>query len=130
MATKVHETGLAGQPPKFREEYCQMLIDHMATGLSYESFSAVIDTHRSTLYNWEKQFPQFFDAKKKAVEQCQSTWEKIGMAMTLGDKKKGKGAVPVWIFNMKNRFNWADKVEATHGGHGITIRIDKEDEKL
>jgi len=111
MATTVHDTPYTGRRPKFKEEYCDMLIDHMASGLSYETFAAIIRTHRSTLYNWEKQYPQFLDAKKLGKEAAQVFWEKIGLAQAVGDKTYGKGNCASWIFNMKNRFNWTDKQE-------------------
>jgi hypothetical protein len=114
MATTVHDTPLQGRPPKYKPEYCEMLIDHMSSGLSYETFSAVIGTHRSVLYNWEKMHPDFLDAKKKAVEASQAFWEKIGLAQAVGDKQYGKGNTASWIFNMKNRFNWADKQEVSN----------------
>ncbi len=111
MATTVHDTPFVGRPPKYKPEYCQMLIDHMATGMSYETFAATIGTYRSVLYDWEKKYQEFSDAKKIAVEACQAFWEKIGMAQAVGDKHYGKGSTASWIFNMKNRFNWTDRQE-------------------
>lgn len=116
MATTVHDTPLQGRPPAYKPEYCEMLIDHMSSGLSYETFSAVIGTHRSVLYAWEDKYPDFKDAKKKAVEAGQVFWEKIGLAQAVGDKTYGKGSTASWIFNMKNRFNWADKQEIAGAG--------------
>jgi len=112
MATTIFDHNpKGGRPPKFEPRFCQMLIDHMSQGLSYESFSAVVGTSRSTLYNWEKDFPEFLDAKKIGVECSQLFWEKIGLAQAVGDKDYGKGNCASWIFNMKNRFNWTDKQE-------------------
>lgn len=99
----------AGQPTAYRDEYCEMLIEHMKGGLSYESFSAIIGTCRKTLYNWEKSEPKFLHAKKKAFEASMLTWERIGIAQAVGDKKHGRGSTASWIFNMKNRFGWTDK---------------------
>lgn len=100
-----------GRPPEYKPEYCQMLIDHMATGMSYETFAATINTCRATLYNWEKQFPDFLDAKKQAVEAGQQFWEKIAIDHLVERDKGDKVNSAMWIFNMKNRFKWRDRHE-------------------
>lgn len=132
-----------GRPPDYKPEFCQMLIDHMAEGLSYETFAAVIKTSRKTLYNWENatytentapspdlvgapMYPEWSAAKEEGITRCQQFWEMAGRNMMLGLKteqkdKDGniksidytKGNATVWIFNMKNRFNWKDKVDHT-----------------
>jgi hypothetical protein len=100
-----------GHPPDYREEYCEKLIEHMSKGYSYESFSAIVGTCRATLYNWEKQFPQFLDAKNQARELCQLWWEQQGNAglWASGDKESAKLNPSLWIFNMKARFRWKDE---------------------
>jgi len=113
MATTVHDKPHMGRRPDYKEEYCQMLIDHMSQGLSYETFAAVVKTHRSTLYRWEAKYSNFRDAKQTGVEAGQLLWEKIGIAQAVGDKALGKGNVASWIFNMKNRYSWTDRTEQT-----------------
>ena len=100
-----------GQPTKYREEYCQKLIDHMAKGLSYESFAAIIGVHRDTLYEWEKKHDVFSDSKKIGLGKCLLFYETIGIQGMMG-KIAGFNAT-TWIFKMKNRFGWA-----TNGGEG------------
>lgn len=107
-----------GRPSKYKPEYCQLLIEHMSTGLSFESFAAVIKVNRDTLYAWEKDYPEFSDAKKEAFEQNLLFWEKHGidgLYNTTEYDEKGKPTSSksinstVWIFNMKNRHKWGDK---------------------
>ena len=97
-----------------------MLIEHMAQGLSFESFAAVIKVNRDTLYEWEKIYPEFSDTKKEALEQCLLFWEKLGIDNIIkkkdsewqGDSGWSKDRsldATAWIFNMKNRFKWRDK---------------------
>ncbi len=96
--------------PEYKPEYCQMLIDHMKEGYSYESFAASIGTCRQTLYNWEKQFEEFLDTKRLAFEACQFWWEKQGKD-GLFSQFQGSNLNPsLWIFNMKARFRWRDEV--------------------
>jgi hypothetical protein len=106
-----------GRPSSYKAEYCQELIQHMRGGLSFESFAGKIGKNRETLYEWASVHEDFSDAKKEAESLCQVWWENAGIAGMLG-LKQTKDGVPlgsfnaaVWIFNMKNRFNWRDKHE-------------------
>jgi len=101
-----------GRPTKYKgEETCNALIEHMARGLSYESFGAVINVNRSNIYEWEKKHPEFRDAKKEAFEKNRLFWESVGVEGTLGNIKNFNATM--WIFNMKNRFpnEWKDRSE-------------------
>lgn len=113
-----------GRPPKYKKAFCEMLINHMAKGFSYESFAGKIGTHRSLLYQWEKKHPEFLDAKKKAFDQCLVFWEEMGHAGTVGKLKGFQTAM--WIFQMKNRFRWADR----HEQHVEVAQKFKEDVKV
>lgn len=99
----------AGRPTKYKPEYCQMLIDHMSQGLSFESFAADVDTWAGTLYRWEEAHPEFREAKRKGFEKCRKFYEKAGVAGFMG-KIPGFNTA-AWIFNMKNRFKWHDRQE-------------------
>lgn len=84
-----------GQPTKYKPEYCDMLIEHMAQGHSYESFSASIrekypsdkDRHfcRSTVYAWEADNIEFSDAKKQAFDCRLYTLEKQQNGLITGE---------------------------------------------
>jgi len=125
---------LGGRPTLYKPEYCEQLITHMAEGLSYESFAGIVGASEKTLYNWENAknetgeltHPEWLEAKERAFALCRVFWERAGRNMMLGIKTvqkdaKGveteldfsKGNATVWIFNMKNRFNWRDKVDHT-----------------
>lgn len=106
-----------GRPTKYKKAFCDQLIDHMAKGYSFESFAGLIGVQRATIYNWVEKHPQFLDAKNTAFEKSRLFWERIGVAGTTG---KLPGWNPTgWIFNMKNRFNWRDKIE-TEQNHVIS----------
>jgi hypothetical protein len=103
-----------GRPTSYRPEYCQMLIDHMEEGLSFESFAGVIGVNRDTIFEWAKVQTEFSDAKKAGFEKSRLTWERIGLNIS----KLNEGNPTAFIFNMKNRFpdDWKDKkeVDNTH----------------
>jgi hypothetical protein len=108
-----------GAPSKYKPEYEQMLIDHMAKGFSFVSFQAIAGVCEDTLHDWVKKHPGWKEAKDKAFAECLLFWEKAGIDglydITEYDEKSGKPISKkslnstVWIFNMKNRHKWRDK---------------------
>lgn len=111
----------SGRPSKYDPKFCDLLIKHMEEGLSFESFAAVAEVNRDTLYQWEKAHPEFSDAAKRARDAALLFWEKLGIDHIINQtdyESDGSGVKssstkslnsPVWIFNMKNRFKWRDK---------------------
>jgi hypothetical protein len=111
---------LGGRPSEFKPEYCSELIKHMEEGLSFESFAGVVGCCKQTLYTWCENHPEFLDSKKKAFEKNRLFWEKVGVqGMFMGGNENPFNAT-VWIFNMKNRFNWRDKQEVENIGEAQT----------
>lgn len=102
----------AGRPSKYKPEYCELLEGHFASGLSYEAFAGVLKVSIETLYNWEKDFPEFLEAKKTFWEIGREKFENIGLQGMMG-KIPGFNTT-VWIFTMKNRFGWRDSAEIRH----------------
>lgn len=121
-----------GAPTKYDPSFCEALIQHMAKGLSFETFGAALPQEaptkenptpkrrhasRATMYEWEKQHADFSDAKKIGEVYCQLFWERLGI-MGASGKYKGFNAA-AYIFNKKNRFKWKDKHEVNvKGGNG------------
>lgn len=118
-----------GRPSKYKNEYCELLIEHLESGLSYEAFAGVIKVHLDTLYEWEKVHPNFSEAKRIGVQAGRLFWEKMGRAGAAGKIKNFN--CTAWIFNMKNRFGWRDKQDVNHsGGVDVLINIDTDDADL
>lgn len=101
-----------GRPSKYRPEYCQMIVDHMAEGASILSFAAEIDVARSTINEWADVHEDFSDALKRAKAKCAAWWERLARrnAMT------GDGNASLVIFGLKNMAaeEWRDKQEIDH----------------
>lgn len=125
---------MAGQPTKYRSEYCQLLIEFVGNqGFSYEAFAGYIGVHRGTLYDWEKavypedhpdkekagqlKHPEYADTKKIAFDLNRIYWEKAGRSIMFSGSKDVSPVV--WIFNMKNRFKWRDNVDVTTDGQKV-----------
>lgn len=98
-----------GRPTKYKKEYCQQLIDHMAAGFSFHSFGGKLLVGHRTLFDWLDRYPEFQDAKLIGEYACMYFWEKTGIAGTHGKIKGFQQAS--FIFNMKARFakyGWRD----------------------
>lgn len=119
-----------GRPSKFDPSYCDLLYEHMAEGLSYKSFAGRKDikVNEDTLYEWEKNYKEFSDAKK--MGECASLlfWEKMGVELCTG-KLEGKSAA-IYCFTMKNKFKWRNNDDTDIGNRSIVINIDRDDEQL
>ena len=99
---------MAGQPTKYKEEYCEKIVEFMSVGGSLTQFAASIDVCRETVYEWGRVHPKFSDAIKMAKTKCEAHWEKIGHeGMYMGGKENPFQA-SMYIFKMKARFGWRD----------------------
>ena len=110
-----------GRPSKYDPKYCEMLIEHMSKGYSFESFGAVIGSNRDTLYEWAKRHSEFSDAKKHANDRCLEFWEKQGIEGLYSYEDGPKLNSSVWIFNMKHRHRWRDRHEEEEKKEGIDL---------
>jgi len=97
-----------GRPTDYKPEYCQMLIDHMGEGYSFESFGGVISVSERVLYDWEKAHPEFLHSKEIGIQKSMVWWEQIGRSGMINE-------IPffndrIWRLNMINRFRskWSD----------------------
>lgn len=116
-----------GRPTKYRPEYCEQLVEFMAQGFPYECFAAEVDVCKSTLYQWERDYPEFSDAKKKGKPKTYKALLQKGL-----DSIHDPGTLnnTVWIFMMKNMCGWTDKKEVETTNHTIQINIDEQDRDL
>ena len=87
---------------KYLDIYVNDLIKHMKSGNSFTSFASKIGVNIDTLYEWERKYPEFSEAKKTAFAHSQAFWEDLGLKMAIN------GNAQVWKFNMKNRFGWVE----------------------
>ena len=109
-----------GRPRReFLPEYCDMLIEDLKKGYSFEAFGGLIGASKETLYKWLEENEDFANAKKQGEAYCRRWWENKGKE-GLETPKGVTFNSAVWIFNMKNRFGWRDQVE--HSGNAtITL---------
>lgn len=98
-----------GRPSKYQPTYCNLVIEEMAQGKSLTAFAAEIGVARSTIQEWEAEFPEFSVAVKKAKAKCAAWWEERGRNIAMAGG--GPGAATLAIFGMKNMApdEWEDK---------------------
>lgn len=106
----------AGRPSKFKDEYCDMLIEHMSKGLSFDCFAGEVKVSIPTLYEWVNAYPEFSDAKSRGKALSMAFWEKAGIEGLWhgGGNERDRNPTfnsTVWVFSMKNRFGWRDRSE-------------------
>ena len=100
-----------GPPVKYRKEFCSMLVKHMEEGLSYQSFAGLISVSFKTLFQWEKDYPEFLSAKDIAKPK-QLIWdEKLLNKGSEGKQRGYNAAAHKW--KMANAHKWTDRVEHT-----------------
>lgn len=102
-----------GRPTDYKPEYCDLVIEHMAKGYSFESFAGLVDAHKDTIYEWLKSHPEFTDAKKKATDKCRLFWESVGIEGVWNHPEEKTLNTGNYVFQMKNRFKWTDRVEVS-----------------
>ena len=107
---------------KFKAHFCHDLINHMGQGFSYDSFAAKAGTTTSTMKNWEKQIPQWAEAKAEGNARRLLFWEKVAMGHCVGAIKANPAAL---IFSLKNAFpdQYKDKQELDVKGYSNTVRL-------
>lgn len=141
-----------GRPSKYKDEYCQLLLDyfseepyrevirkvHTKQGDVIEipedvandfptlaGFAIKIGVHRDTLLEWSKQFPEFSGAYKRASDFQEH------FIVTNGMKSLVNPAFA--IFTAKNVLKWRDKQPGeedktvTHAGEIAVAKIDLQD---
>ena len=104
-----------GRKSMYNESYCRMLVDHMANGFTFESFSTLIHVGRSVLYEWRKKHPKFMDAYQVGKGYRSQAWESTLQKIATGELK---GSAAAAMFALKNyeKERFRDKQEIEHSG--------------
>lgn len=103
-----------------RRRIFKELCDHVAQGLSLESFGPLSTTSIKTYMNlYKDEFIQ--EELDNAMRNGRDWWETIGKRQASGDCL---GNSRTWFYNMANRFGWREKldIEAEHKG-SVNINV-------
>ena len=95
---------------RYRPEYNQYLLDHMKQGKSFNTFSAVVDVHPSTIKRWLDEFPEFKECYEIGQRKALLFWEEQLAQGAMGETKANASLM---IFKLKNEFGdfYKDKQE-------------------
>lgn len=119
------------QKPKYKPEYCEMLLDHLSKGFSYDSFGGDIGICRATMYNWEEAHPEWKEAKIQGQKNGQKFFEQRLIAKISGQEIDGidlkKIDVTCLIFALKTRYwkTYSEKTQIEHTGENVSITFTK-----
>ncbi len=106
-----------GRPTSYKKEFCELLIDHMSQGLSFDVFGAIVDVCKDTTYEWVKVHKEFSDAKKLGSIKRNLLVEKRYIEQTNMPASKANAAM--MIYWTKNTLGWSDKVEVENNVNQI-----------
>jgi len=102
-----------GRPSKYDPAMCQRAIDMMAKGMSKEEVcydpEEGLGIAWSTFQLWQEKHLEFSAAIREGERACCAWWQKTGRTAALGGIQNFNATA--YVFNMKNRFGWADKAE-------------------
>jgi len=60
---------------KYKKEYCEQLVEHMAKGFSFITFGAIINVGKTTLEDWARKHDDFAAAKELGEMKSQIFYE-------------------------------------------------------
>jgi hypothetical protein len=113
----IEEHGQAGQPTKYRPEFCDLIKQVGEQGGWMCEMAEVCDVHRNTFDNWCAVYPEFLDALTRAKQLSQAWFEKQGRENML----VGRGMMfnaTMWKAQMcaRHPFEYTDRKAVTHSG--------------
>jgi hypothetical protein len=91
-------------PQKYKEEFPDLLLEHLSKGLSFYSFDVIGGVATSTLIKWAKRYPDFAMAREIGEKARLLMLEEEGIKMIKG------GNVVAWKFLM-NQHGVIEKVD-------------------
>lgn len=93
---------------KYKKQFAKDLPAMFENGEAVEEVACALGVTKKTFYNWLDTYPEFAEAYELGKQKSQAWWLKLGREGSNGSQEIQP---TVWIFNMKNRLGWKDKVE-------------------
>lgn len=103
----------AGRPSEYSPDMLPKIIELMSEGASITELAPKLGISRDTIYDWtNKKSPRYNEdfsyAIKEGISLSEAWWEAEGRSNLRNKDFSYTG----WYMNMKNRFNWRDKIES------------------
>jgi len=103
-----------GRPTLYRREMGDRLVNAMAKGLTAEAAAARIGISARSLFNWQKQHPEFLQAIQEGRQRSQLWWEERALAMANGEA----GNTQIVMLGLRNRSR------AANGWNNDTVKLE------
>lgn len=105
------------RPTKYRSDFPDRALGILRNGASLCEVAAELGISEETIHVWKRdgKHKPFTEALAAGTALAQAWWEKLGRAGAAG---KVDVQPALWIFTMKNRFDWTDKRETEVTGKG------------
>lgn len=102
-----------GAKCKYKPEMCKTVIDLGKEGKSKAQIASILEIAKSTLYEWEKEFPEFSDAISLAMTHSQAWWEDHGQNYLVNDPESSSLNTSLWNKQVSARFpdDYTDKTK-------------------
>jgi hypothetical protein len=101
----------SGNKTKYRDHYCEEIVEHMAQGLSKESFAGKIRVSRSTLYTWFEKYPEFAEAAGVGELASLYWYEKLGNDNLISLSGLSSLNAGAYALMMTNKHGWRSRAK-------------------
>lgn len=108
-------------PYKWKKKYCEQLTEHMSKGYSLEAFAGSIGVTRDCIYKWIDRHECFKEAFEIGKSKQHMFFEGMGIHGMTGKLKNFNASV--YIFTMKNKLKWKDKIETELSSTDSGLRL-------
>ncbi len=110
---------IQGRPSKYKEEYCQELIEMMSRGMLDVQIYAHWDISKDTFYSWKREHKEFLSAYSIGHAKCEAYYVlKAQERIEQGDDKGFK----YYISLMNNKFGWGKDDRDSRTTNNILIQ--------
>jgi len=122
-----HETPAAkmGRPSEYKPEYCDLVIDKMAEGLSLSGFAGFIKVSKSAVYEWMTEHRDFGDAVSRARMARVHRLE----VKLLSANKGAQTSAAIFALRNADPTEWRD-VRSVQHDHTVTLQTMTDEQLL
>lgn len=122
-------THAGGRPTKYREKFCQTVIEVGEQGGWVSEMAEACDVHRSSIEEWAKEHPEFSTALMRAKQKARVWFEKAGRVGLTAERFNSA----LWAKQMSARHpdDYTDRLRAEHDHSGkVSFVVDASESDL
>ena len=108
-----------GGQSKYNPKWVKQIPELFLDGSSIQSVARMMGIPITSFNVYRKEYPEFGAAVEEGIELAKGTWQDIGLFWAR------RGSAAFWVFTMKNRYGWQDKVEIVDKDSRPPIELDE-----